>query len=183
VTDTNSSNTIQANEQKSFYEFLCDFVCMARNRKSALVIRYFLEIIIKRSPLCETGSILVLAADRSGSSKEMNTLLVWTENDDVNSLEELREKNRRLPIDDGIAAMAFRTSGHPNTLPSPKSIIVSDFPLIPLGRKNRQISALSTVCRSSFPIAAANPLEWWLFRIPKNTTRKTKGKCSPMKIA
>jgi hypothetical protein len=108
VTDTNSSNTIQANEQKSFYEFLYDFVCMARNRKSALVIRYFLEIIIKRSPLCETGSILVLAADRSGSSKEMNTLLVWTENDDVNSLEELREKNRRLPIDDGIAAMAFR---------------------------------------------------------------------------
>jgi len=108
MTDTNSSNTIQANEQKSFYEFLYDFVCMARNRKAALVIRFFLEIIIKRSPLCETGSILVLAADQSGSSKEMNTLLVWTENDDVNSLEELREKNRLLPIDDGIAAMAFR---------------------------------------------------------------------------
>jgi hypothetical protein len=46
-----------------FYEFLYDFVCIARNRKAALVIRYFLEIIIKRSPLCETGSILVLAAD------------------------------------------------------------------------------------------------------------------------
>ena len=108
MTDTNSSNTIQANEQKSFYEFLYDFVCMARNRKAALVIRYFLEIIIKRSPLCETGSILVLASDQYGSSKEMNTLLVWTEKDDVNSLEELRKENRNLPIDDGIAAMAFR---------------------------------------------------------------------------
>lgn len=108
MTDKNSSNTIQANEEKSFYEFLYDFVCMARNRKAALVIRYFLEIIIKRSPLCETGSILVLASDQSGSSKEMNTLLVWTEKDDVNSLEELRKENRNLPIDDGIAAMAFR---------------------------------------------------------------------------
>ena len=103
-----SSIRILGDEQESFYEFLLDFMCMARNRKSSLVIRYFLEIIIKRSPICETGSILVLAADRSGSSKEMNTLLVWTENDDVNSLEELREKNRQLPIDDGIAAMAFR---------------------------------------------------------------------------
>ena len=108
MTDTNSSNTIEANEQKSFYEFLYDFVCMARNRKAALVIRYFLEIIIKRSPLCQTGSILVLAADQNGSSREMNTLLVWTEKDDVNSLEELRKENRNLPIDDGIAAMAFR---------------------------------------------------------------------------
>jgi len=103
-----SSIRIQGNEQESFYEFLLDFMCMARNRKSSLVIRYFLEIIIMRSPICETGSILVLAADRSGSSKEMNTLLVWTENDDVNSLEELRKENRHLPIDDGIAAMAFR---------------------------------------------------------------------------
>jgi predicted nucleotide-binding protein len=103
-----SSIRILGDEQESFYEFLLDFMCMARNRKSSLVIRYFLEIIIMRSPICETGSILVLAADRSGSSKEMNTLLVWTENDDVNSLEELREKNRQLPIDDGIAAMAFR---------------------------------------------------------------------------
>ena len=108
MADTSSSIRIRGDEQESFYEFLLDFVCMARNRKSSLVIRYFLEIIIMRSPLCETGSILVLAADRSGSSKEMNTLLVWTENDDVNSLEELREKNRQLPIDDGIAAMAFR---------------------------------------------------------------------------
>ena len=108
MTDANSSKTIQTNEQKSFYEFLYDFVCMARNRKAALVIRYFLEIIIKRSPLCETGSILVLASDQNGSSKEMNTLLVWTEKDDVNSLEELRKENRNLPIDDGIAAMAFR---------------------------------------------------------------------------
>ncbi|MCS5694193.1 nucleotide-binding protein [Cyanobium sp. FGCU-6] len=108
MTNTNSSNTIQANEQKSFYEFLYDFVCMARNRKAALVIRYFLEIIIKRSPLCETGSILVLASDQNASSKEMNTLLVWTDKDDVNSLEELRKENRNLPIDDGIAAMAFR---------------------------------------------------------------------------
>ena len=108
MAETSSSIRIRGDEQESFYEFLLDFVCMARNRKSSLVIRYFLEIIIMRSPLCETGSILVLAADRSGSSKEMNTLLVWTENDDVNSLEELREKNRQLPIDDGIAAMAFR---------------------------------------------------------------------------
>ncbi len=108
MTDTNSSNTIEANEQKSFYEFLYDFMSMARNRKAALVIRYFLEIIIKRSPLCETGSILVLATDQSGFSREMNTLLVWTEKDDVNSLEELRKENRNLPIDDGIAAMAFR---------------------------------------------------------------------------
>jgi predicted nucleotide-binding protein len=108
MADTSSSIRIRGDEQESFYEFLLDFVCMARNRKSSLVIRYFLEIIIKRSPLCETGSILVLAADRSGSSREMNTLLVWTENDDVNSLEELRKENRQLPIDDGIAAMAFR---------------------------------------------------------------------------
>ena len=69
MADSNSSNTIQADEQESFYEFLYDFVCMARNRKAALVIRYFLEIIIKRSPLCETGAILVLAADQNGSSK------------------------------------------------------------------------------------------------------------------
>ena len=83
---------------------------MARNRKAALVIRYFLEIIIKRSPLCETGAILVLAADQSGSSKEKNTLLVWRDDDDVNSLEELRKRKeiRQLPINDGIAAMAFR---------------------------------------------------------------------------
>jgi predicted nucleotide-binding protein len=108
MADTSSSIRIRGDEQESFYEFLLDFVCMARNRKSSLVIRYFLEIIIKRSPLCETGSILVLAADRSGSSREMNTMLVWTENDDVNSLEELRKENRQLPIDDGIAAMAFR---------------------------------------------------------------------------
>ena len=110
MADTNNSNTIKADEQESFYEFLHDFVCMARNRKAALVIRYFLEIIIKRSPLCETGAILVLAADQNGSSKEMNTLLVWRDDDDVNSLEELRNRkeNRQLPINDGIAAMAFR---------------------------------------------------------------------------
>jgi predicted nucleotide-binding protein len=110
MADSNSSNTIQADEQEPFYEFLYDFVCMARNRKAALVIRYFLEIIIKRSPLCETGAILVLAADQSGSSKEMNTLLVWRDDDEVNSLEELRNRkeNRQLPINDGIAAMAFR---------------------------------------------------------------------------
>ena len=110
MADTNSSNTIKADEQESFYEFLHDFVCMARNRKAALVIRYFLEIIIKRSPLCETGAILVLAADQNGSSKEMNTLLVWRDDDDVNSLQELRNRkeNRQLPINDGIAAMAFR---------------------------------------------------------------------------
>lgn len=110
MADTNSSNTIQAEEQESFYEFLHDFVCMARNRKAALVIRYFLEIIIKRSPLCETGAILVLTADQNGSSKEMNTLLVWRDNDEVSSLEELRNRkdNRQLPINDGIAAMAFR---------------------------------------------------------------------------
>ena len=110
MADTNSSNTIQADEQESFYEFLHDFVCMARNRKAALVIRYFLEIIIKRSPLCETGAILVLTADQNGSSKEMNTMLVWRDDDDVNSLEELRKRkdNRQLPVNDGIAAMAFR---------------------------------------------------------------------------
>lgn len=109
MADTNSSTTtIEASKQRPFYEFLNDFVCMARNRKAALVIRYFLEIILKRSPLCETGSILVLAADQNSSSKEMNTLLVWTEKDDVNSLEELRANHRTLPIDDGIAAMAFR---------------------------------------------------------------------------
>jgi predicted nucleotide-binding protein len=53
---------------------------------------------------------LVLAADQNGSSKEMNTLLVWRDDDDVNSLEELRNRkdNRQLPINDGIAAMAFR---------------------------------------------------------------------------
>ena len=110
MADPNSTNTIQADKKESFYEFLHDFVCMARNRKAALVIRYFLEIIIKRSPLCETGAILVLAADQNGSSKEMNTLLVWRDDDDVNSLEELRNRkdNRQLPINDGIAAMAFR---------------------------------------------------------------------------
>jgi len=110
MADPNSTNTIQADKQESFYEFLHDFVCMARNRRAALVIRYFLEIIIKRSPLCETGAILVLAADQNGSSKEMNTLLVWRDDDDVNSLEELRKRkdNRQLPINDGIAAMAFR---------------------------------------------------------------------------
>jgi hypothetical protein len=182
MTDTNSSNTIEANEQKSFYEFLYDFVCMARNRKAALVIRYFLEIIIKRSPLCETGSILVLASDQSGSSKEMNTLLVWTEKDDVNSLEELRKENRNLPIDDGIAAMAFRKRA-PEYAPlaekHPSFRYSTDF----IGQKKPQISALSTVCRSQFLIAAANPLEWWLFRIPKNMPRKTKDKCSTMRIA
>jgi len=182
MADPSSSIRIRGEEQESFYEFLLDFVCMARNRKSSLVIRYFLEIIIKRSPLCETGSILVLAADRSGSSKEMNTLLVWTENDDVNSLEELREKNRQLPIDDGIAAMAFRKRA-PEYAPLAERHHSFRFSTDSTGLKNRQISALSTVCRSFFPIAAANPLEWLHFRIPNNTPRKTKYKCSQMRTA
>ena len=104
--NTTTSNASQLDEQKLFYKFLYDFQCMARNRKAALVIRYFLEIIIKRCPLWDTGSILVLAADQT--SKEMNTLLVWSEQDEVNSLEELRANNRSMPINEGIAAMALR---------------------------------------------------------------------------
>jgi predicted nucleotide-binding protein len=137
MADTNSSNTIQADEQESFYEFLYDFVCMARNRKAALVIRYFLEIIIKRSPLCETGAILVLAADQNGSSKEMNTLLVWRDDDDVNSLEELRKRkeNRQLPINDGIAAMAFRKRA-PEYAPLAEKHHSFKFSTDPTGKEN-----------------------------------------------
>lgn len=182
MANTSSSIRIQADEHESFYEFLYDFVCMARNRKAALVIRYFLEIIIKRSPLCETGAILVLAAKQSGPSKEMNTLLVWRDEDEVNSLEELRNRkeNRQLPINDGIAAMAFRKRA-PEYAPWPKIIIASDFPLIPLiplATKNPpQISDQSTVYRLYSPIAAVNPLEWLLFRIPKKSIESTE-KCA-----
>jgi predicted nucleotide-binding protein len=93
--------------QKPFLEALHDFLCMARNRRQALVIRYFLEIIIRRSELCQDGSILVLAAENECDDR--GSLLVWSLDDDhVNSLEELRRNRRSLPLNDGIASMALR---------------------------------------------------------------------------
>lgn len=92
---------------KEFLEALHDFLCMARNRKQSLVIRYFLEIIIRRSDLCDDGSILVLAG--ANDSAAHDTLLVWSLADDhINSLEELRRNLRSLPVNDGIASMALR---------------------------------------------------------------------------
>jgi predicted nucleotide-binding protein len=92
---------------KSFIDALFDFQCMARNRRQMLVIRFFLEQIIKRSELCEDGSILLYVPPPEDSNGE-GQLWVCSAHDDFTSLESFGYQKKMLGYDQGIAALAFR---------------------------------------------------------------------------
>lgn len=96
-------------EPKHFHDALYDFLCMARDRPQALVLRFFLEQVICHSDLCQGGAILVNVPD--GGREGRGHLRLWdltTDVEAINSLASSLEKTIHLPCDKGISTVAFR---------------------------------------------------------------------------
>lgn len=122
--------------QKHFHDALHDFLCMARHRSQAMVLQLFLEHVVRRSDLCNGGTLLVHVPG-NGAEIEGNQidghLKVWnltSDESEIHSLASWDALKVDLPRDEGISTLAFRkrseeyapiASEHPNYWWPPKS--------------------------------------------------------------
>jgi len=91
--------------EKPFLEALHDFLCMARYRPQALVLKYFLDQVVEHSDLCKGGSVLVYVPP--GKNGGGDRLKVWDRETDIDSLESWGTMKVQLPADRGISTVAF----------------------------------------------------------------------------
>lgn len=92
--------------QKTFLDALYDFLCMARHRPQALVIRFFLDQVVEHSDLCDSGAVLVYVPDNSRSGS--GNLKVWNLKTDINSLASWGHMKMQLPSSEGISTLVFQ---------------------------------------------------------------------------
>lgn len=113
--------------RKPFECALFDFMSMGKGRSQTLIVRYFVEQLVRRSELCEQGSILIFNPERG--------VLKLYEELKANNLSSIADfPSADFDINEGLAGLAFRkrspeyapnTAAHPEFQPVPGQDIAS----------------------------------------------------------
>jgi hypothetical protein len=113
--------------RKPFECALFDFMSMGKGRSQTLIVRYFVEQLVRRSELCEQGSILIFNPERG--------VLKLYEELKANNLSSIADfPSADFDINQGLAGLAFRkrspeyapeTAVHPEFQPVPGQDIAS----------------------------------------------------------
>jgi hypothetical protein len=121
----NSGGARQQKPQKRFEQALYDFLCMAKGQSQSLLIRYFLEQVIKHSDVCEQGSVLLYCPLSTNTPMEVGSLKLYDRETNANSL--LKFPGRDFSVNEGLAGLVFRkrapefvpaATAHPEFIPT-----------------------------------------------------------------